>query len=151
MRYFLLLAPIVLALTGCSWERGARIEAGVSQPQFTFTNLGRLVGSHPEEICATDIGLFRGDHAVWRIRAGDLDADEKELHCVPIESVRYGEVPQGFREDVAPEGLQPNILYYLRFDNVGDYPKSGSRAFCLDEDWDVAGTRWQDGYAACDD
>ncbi|MBH5321136.1 putative periplasmic lipoprotein [Aurantiacibacter sediminis] len=151
MRFVFFLILMCLPLAGCSWDRSARIEAGTSQPQFTFTNLGRFIGSNPEPVCATRVSMHQNERIVWEIFV-PIESTDEAPKCKTIADIRYGEVPTGFMQSVPPEYLRENTPYELRFDNLGEYPRSGRRAFCLNEDREAVDVRFDSGRpSSCED
>lgn len=146
MRSIPLLFLIALALTGCSWTRGATINTASSVPAFVFTNESSSgFKRFEEEACVTSLAVLEGSAPVWRI-----DADQEP--CRIMAGVTYGVVPAGFEQQQAAMPLAKNTVYELRYESIGEYPNVGLRWFCVGENGDILDVKWKDGVARdCDD
>lgn len=105
-------AVFALGLTpaACSAYQHITVVGGLEQPSVIMSksaNSDRPARACVDYLTVFDSGLGRGlDGAVWRVRS----ASDR---CVILESITYGQTPEGFVVDTPPQPLRADTVYEI--------------------------------------
>jgi hypothetical protein len=108
MKFILLL--LLCAISGCSFVKSdkTRIKvAGGDRPVFEVAGGGSIVNivlRGPQQRPGNDAAAF----TVWEIRPGD--ATSGRVSVSDLGSLKYGEIPQGFKQLIPEDSLPPPPL-----------------------------------------
>lgn len=101
----ILVAAFALTPAACSEFRDVRLTGSLEQPQVHVLKVGSM---RPVSACVDWVVVFESVQnlrsPLWRIRS----ADGK---CVELDSLTYGEAPQGFVTDTPAQPLRPGVAY----------------------------------------
>lgn len=105
-------AVVALGLTpaACSAYQHITVVGGLEQPSVIMSesaNSDRPARACVDYLTVVDPGLGRGlDGAVWGVRS----ASDR---CVILESITYGQTPEGFVVDTPPQPLRADTVYEI--------------------------------------
>jgi len=105
-------------LTGSSRGFDLRIEGSPSAPRFAFSGFKGLLGQGPAPALDNLVVGAVGQGPVWAIN--------REPACAPTPSIRFGAVPPGWTQRVAPKPLRDGVVYVVSGSGCGFF---GGRTF----------------------
>lgn len=108
----------LLLLTGCTRGYDLSIGGSPSAPQFTFSGFKSVFGEGPAPALNDIVVTAEEEGPAWLITRGSA--------CAPTPPMRFGAVPPGWTQRVAPKPLREGVVYVVSGSGCGFF---GGRTF----------------------